>query len=122
MRAYERDSLDNESQFGIVHKDLKPKKGYYAYKTMTTMCPSMSSRPELQIVGDTYLCSWKRPDKKRVWAIWNSSCEKEIEIKMSGHPQYFDYLGNRLTLDPSGKISVGQGVIYIVDANKVEFK
>ena len=122
LRAYERDSLDNENQFGIVHKDLSPKQGYYAYKTMTTMCPGNSSRPELQIMGTTYLCSWIRPDRKRVWAIWNSEGIKNIMLKISGHPVLYDYMGNRLTNVSSDEITIGQGVIYIVDAKKVDFK
>ena len=43
-------------------------------------------------------------------------------LKISGHPVLYDYMGNRLTNVSSDEITIGQGVIYIVDAKKVDFK
>lgn len=50
FRSYEKDPYYTEDNFGIVHSDLTPKPAYYAYKTMTTLCPSGSTRPVLEVV------------------------------------------------------------------------
>ena len=50
FRSYEKASYYTEDNFGIVHSDLIPKPAYYAYKTMTTLCPSGSTRPVLEVV------------------------------------------------------------------------
>lgn len=54
FRSYEKDPYYTEDNFGIVHSDLTPKPAYYAYKTMTTLCPSGSTRPVLEVSGDIY--------------------------------------------------------------------
>lgn len=108
-------SNDSENHYGLLHYDLSPKPGYYAYKTLTTMCPSGSTRPTLIQQEDSYLSVWKTPKGKRVWAIWNSKKEKKFDLVIKGKCTFYDHLGNKLKKPES----YGQGVIYIVGAKSV---
>ena len=108
-----------EREFGIVTGDLVPKPAYFAYKTMTKMCPSGSLRPKLYILGSLYLAEWKRPDKKKVWAVWNAkgiSSKQDLEI--IGKASYFDFSGREI--DNINEIN--DGVTYIVGAEYVRIK
>lgn len=84
-----------EDNYGLWHKDYTPKPAYYAYKTLTQMCPSKSTRPQIQRKGNVYIATWKQPNGKKVSAIWTS---KGIEkIGVANVPQkIFDYLGNEV--------------------------
>lgn len=113
FRACEIDSTYSEDNFGIVHKDLSPKPAYYAYKTLTTMCPSGSTRPTLNIDGDIYTSTWTKPDGAKVSAIWspNGTCYKNLNI--SGVKLY-DYLGNAIKQNSKNSFLVSSGVTYSV--------
>lgn len=113
FRACEIDSTYSEDNFGIVHKDLSPKPAFYAYKTMTTMCPSGSTRPTLTINGDIYTSSWKKPDGTKVSAIWspNGICYIDLPIQSV---KIYDYLGKPVRLQRKGKLIITSGVTYII--------
>ena len=105
-----------EREFGIVSAELNPKPAYFAYKTMTRMCPSGSLRPKLYILGSLYLAEWKRPDKKKVWAVWDAKgVSRKQDIEIIGKARYFDYLGREI--DNINEIN--DGVTYIVGAKSV---
>lgn len=108
-----------EREFSVVSVDLKPKPGYYAYKTLTKMCPNNSSRPKLYIKGNLYLAGWKRPDKKNVWAVWNAEgISRKQDIEIVGKARYYDYLGREIT----GINEITDGVTYIVGGKSVRIK
>lgn len=113
FRSCELDSTYSEDNFGVVHKDLSPKPAYYAYKTLTTMCPSGSTRPTLNIDGDIYTSTWTKPDGAKVSAIWspNGTCYKNLNI--SGVKLY-DYLGNAIKQNSKNSFLVSSGVTYSV--------
>lgn len=119
FRAKETDQYDSEDNYGIIHADLSPKPAYYAYKTMTQMLPSGSLRPTLTKSGNSYMSYWKRPDGKKVWALWNSSEKKKISLDMKGKGQFYDYMGNKLAI--SKELTLGKGVVYIVGAKNIKF-
>ena len=118
FRSFEKDDKDPESHFGLTHKDLSPKPGLYAYQTLTRLCPSGSTRPTLWKRGDLYMSSWKRPDRKRVWAIWVGKGTEKIEVEIKGKSEIYDYLGKKI----DNVSSATTGVTYIVGAKNVTIK
>ena len=66
------DFLDDNEYFTKSGNDYTPKPAFYSYQTLTKMCPDHSTRPRLVRYGKVYLASWKRPDRKKVWALWTS--------------------------------------------------
>ena len=93
-RAAER-SDHFEEHFGLCHKDYTPKPAFYAYKALTRICPSKSTRPRIQRKGNVYIAKWKRPDGKKVTALWTSKGIEKVELSTA--PQkIFDYLGNEV--------------------------
>ena len=69
--------------------------------------------------GNSYMSYWKRPDGKKVWALWNSSEKKKISLDMKGKGQFYDYMGNKLAI--SKELTLGKGVVYIVGAKNIKF-
>jgi len=113
FRSCELDSTYSEDYFGVVHKDLSPKPAFYAYKTMTTMCPSGSTRPTLTINGDIYTSSWKKTDGTKVTAKWspNGICYIDLPIQSV---KIYDYLGKPVRLQRKGKLMITSGITYII--------
>ena len=112
-------NIGKEKDFGVVSAELTPKPAYYAYKTLTKMCPNGSLRPKLYILGSLYLAEWKRPDKKKVWAVWDAKgVSRKQDIEIIGKARYFDYLGREI--DNINEIN--NGVTYIVGAKSVRIK
>jgi len=73
FHAPEVDDLDQESHFGIVHKDLTPKPAYHAYKTLTAQRPAAATvldAPWKSPDGSLYFPQWKTPDGQAGGAIW----------------------------------------------------
>ena len=113
FRSCELDSTYSEDNFGVVHKDLTPKPAFYAYKTMTTMCPSGSTRPTLTVNGDIYTSSWTKPDGTKVSAIWSPNGTCYTDLPMKG-VKIYDYLGKPIRQQRKGKLLITSGVTYII--------
>lgn len=119
LRASETDPYYSEANFGLIHADLSPKPSFLAYKALTTMCPSRSTRPVLIIDGGTYSASWIRPDGKTVWAIWYPSGKKTVSLNVTGICTFYNYLGEKIKLIKKGMLDLDGGVTYIVGKNIV---
>lgn len=113
FRSCELDSTYSEDNFGVVHKDLSPKPAFYAYKTMTAMCPSGSTRPTLTINGDIYTSTWTKPDGTKVSAIWSPNGTCYTDLPMKG-VKIYDYLGKPIRQQRKGKLLITSGVTYLV--------
>ena len=61
------------------------------------------------------MSSWKRPDRKRVWAIWVEKGTKIIDFEIKGKYELFNYLGEKLEKVPV----ISTGVTYVVGAKNV---
>lgn len=120
FRARENDIYDKEENFGIVHSDLSLKPAYNAYKTMTKMLPSGSTRPRLIKKGDMYLGLWERTDGKNIWALWNSNGTRKIKLKINGIHRVINYIGEKIKIPKKDGFVLGEEVIYIIGANHVE--
>ena len=110
-RAAER--TDNfEDHFGIWHKDGTPKPAFYAYKALTRMCPSGSTRPRIIRSGEIYVAKWKNPAGQNVTAVWTS--ESECKIRISAfRGRVYDLYGNQMKINSDG-ILVTPSLLYFV--------
>lgn len=101
-----------EDHFGIWHKNGSPKPAFYAYKTLTRMCPSGSTRPRIARLRDVYVAKWKDPASQNVTAIWTS--KGECKIKFHAYQgKFYDLSGSQLTID-SDEILVTPSILYFV--------
>ena len=119
-RSNELNANDSECHYGLYHKDYTPKPAYYAYQTFTKMCPNRSTRPKLVRKGDVYMASWKRPDRKKIWALWTSNNTKTVTVDISGNYKSYNHYGKELYLSDSG-IEVSTSITYVVGAKSVNF-
>lgn len=110
LRSLENDPFNKESHFGLLHRDLSPKPSYYAYKALTTMCPSGSLRPILTIKDNIYMCYWVRSDGRHIWAIWSPKSNEQFPILVKGSCQYLNYMG----LKRKKPEYINSGVTYLV--------
>ncbi len=124
FQAVERDEVDPEHHFGIMHADLTPKSGYTAYKTLTTARPAGSVNVKLSedyAKDNLVVLAWKRPDGQNAWAIWTPSGSVTKKVKISGKvTDTFNYLGEKVTLQK--KMTFSDAITYIVGEKvNVEF-
>lgn len=117
-RSRELNLNDPEDFFGLWHKDYSPKPAYYAYRTLTKMCPSKSIRPKLEKNGKVYVASWKRPDAKKVWAMWTSKSDEKVELNIKGKYKIYDLKGDEIHQEYSG-FNISPSVTYIVGAKNI---
>ena len=123
FQAVERDDVDKEHHFGMVHRDLTPKSGYLAYKAMTKARPEGSIQTFGWQNGDNgSRISWIRPDGKKGWAVWTTGASQNVPCKISGKiDESFDYLGNPVTLNPAdGCLPLSLNVLYLIGPDNVE--
>lgn len=116
FQAPERDDLDPEHHFGIVHRDLSPKSGYLAYQALTKARPAGSlKRGETWKTEDNSLVclSWTRPDGKIGYAIWSPDLPVTKKITIRGNlEQCFNYLGKPVENIPIMEFT--SGITYFV--------
>ena len=111
LRAFETDSTDWESYFGIMHKDFTPKPAYAAYQALTRMLPDGSSRPQLEKDGTLWRATWTRPDRRRVEAVWSVVPAPGYYKPNLRRAKAYDYMGRPVR---SRHIVPGAGVTYFV--------
>lgn len=105
--------------FGLWHKDYMPKPAYYAYQTLTKMCPNQSTRPKLVRHGNVYMASWKRPDGKKAWALWTSKKEESARLDIKGHYKVYNNQGKEINDIIPSDIKITPSVKYFIGANNV---
>jgi len=110
FHAPEADDLDQESHFGIVHKDLTPKPAYHAYRTMTTQRPwnaTALDTPWKSADGALYFPQWKTPDGKTGGAIWAYRQKGNYKLTFSApRLKLVSYLGEEIKADWQGNTCV----------------
>lgn len=117
-RSCELTLNNKEDHYGLWHKDYSPKPAFYAYKTLTKMLPNMSTRPILERYGDVYIASWKRPDGKKVWALWTSKNVNKVHLNIGGRFTVYDLYGNTTDLYKNTYVA-SPSIVYIVGAKKL---
>lgn len=119
LRAKETDRFYKEDHFGILHADLTPKPAFNAYHTLIKLLPPGASRPVLKIWGTKYVSYWKRPDGKKVYALWSSKEHEIINLNIKGKYISYDLNGRKLSVDDT-KIEITPSVRYFVGGKKFE--
>lgn len=119
-RSNEIDSNDRECCFGLWHKDYFPKPVFYTYKTLIKMCPNKSSRPKLVRLGNVYVSLWKRPDGKKVYALWSSKNEEKLIINIKGNYKIYSDKGEEMEYLSTSDLLVTSSVKYIVGAKSLQ--
>lgn len=119
FQAVEQDDVDREHHFGMVHRDLSPKTGYLAMKTLTKMRPDGSVQNPGWLNGDFCQISWKRPDGKTVTAVWLPGFEAERIVKLNAPVESAcDCFGESVNFPaPEGtmyKLKLSPKVLYLV--------
>ena len=110
-------SDDSEDHYGLWHKDYLPKPAYYAYKTLTNMCPSGSTRPKISKKGNVYVAVWKQPKGKNVTALWTSKGVDDVNIK-SFIGDIYDINGNKISV-ASERMEISTSILYFVSSKKL---
>ncbi len=112
----------SEGHFGIVDRDFRRKKAFYAYKTLA----GILGNSEVEYSESDGFCraNWVSPQGRNVCGLWTFKGEECVNVKMAG--------GNFKVLDVSGRevhlgrvngkslsITVNQSPMYII-GSKVE--
>lgn len=108
-KTEEMDERNREHFFGIVHKDLTPKKAYYAFKTLIKMLPDGSTRPVLKQEGNVFSCSWTTPEHVQVKTYWSMDGDEVVNL---GKGKYFDIYGREID---GNEVRLSDSLIYVVD-------
>jgi len=107
FHAPEADDLDQESHFGIVHKDLTPKPAYHAYRTLTAQRPPNATALDAQwqdMDGTLYYPQWKTPDGKQGGALWAYKQKGPCKLTFSApRIRLTSYLGEEIKADWNGR-------------------
>ena len=119
FQAVEQDDVDREHHFGMVHRDLSPKTGYLAMKTLTKMRPDGSVQNPGWLKDDFCQVSWKRPDGKTVTAVWLPGSEGERTVTLNSPVESAcDCFGKPVSVPaPEGtayKLKLSPKVLYLV--------
>lgn len=116
LRSREEDPYDPEDYFGLIHGDMTEKPSCQAYRTLTQMLPSGSTRPRLTVSGNVFEARWTRPDGKRVTAMWSPYAPLWRKIDRGTNAEFFDYMNQPLPKPKKG-IMLTEAVVYMVEAN-----
>ena len=112
LRAKETNKSNPEDNYGIAHSNLSPKPAFKAYKALIEMCPDNSEQPTLEINNDTYIASWRKPDKTKVTAIWTETNEITTDINYNDYREIYNYLGDKIK--SKNKIIASPRILYLI--------
>ncbi len=122
FQAREDTPYELEDHFGLVHKDLSPKPAYVALSVLTKARPagSVSLSEKIEDKGPL-LFSWKRPDGRIGWAIWNPNGPVAGQLKFKGNiSEVFDCSGKYISLIPEN-IELTEKILYIIGPEEIDF-
>ena len=118
LRSQEADVARQSQYGGLYHADMSPKPASIAYSVLTTMLPSGSSRPALNVKDELYLAGWVAPDGQKRWAVWSTDNKDASSIEIEGKAQFVSYLGDKLKSMPE----ISDKVVFITGAEEVKIK
>ena len=124
FRNNPRSESKGDPAYGIVSKDLVPKPGYFAVKTLIEM--RLAGSKQLPGWKQNGFCavSWIRPDGKKGWALWSPEGNKKIKIAVSGSiVQARDYIGQPVSVsEKTTSFDLSDRVLYIIGPEKILFE
>lgn len=126
FRSNERDNT-RESHFGLVRKDLTPKKSYLAYKTLSRMLTEDGTSPKISVKDEVYIAEWASKEGEKTFALWTSRIKPvRVRLSVTGESiKAFDYLGNPTRAPKQGEntaFTVRDGITYLKGAKSIDFK
>lgn len=115
--------FDQESHFGITHKDLSPKPAYLAYKALTAMRPDGSTVPQVNTAANgIYTAVWSRPDGRKVHAVWTAREKRKCALRITGKIESaVGYLGQKASVNASAFTATPQ-IVYLLGPESVTVK
>lgn len=111
LRSREDNPYYSEDCFGLLHRDFAEKPSMQAYRTLVSMCPEGSTRPELTVSDGLYRAVWHQPDGTEVTALWSPDERQRVRIAGLRRLDILDYTGKPVPRGGS-RITVGAGVVY----------
>ena len=114
LRAREQDAYDPEDCFGLIHADFAEKPSMQAYRTLTHMLPSGSTRPQLAVRNHVYEARWTRPDGCRVTALWSPYERVLYRLPRHRHLRLLDHMGRTLP-QTSRRLWLTDAVTYLLE-------
>ncbi len=114
LRSREDDPNEAEDSFGLIHKDFSEKPSCQAYRTMTRMLPSGSTRPVLRVEDNVYEASWVRPDGKCVTAMWSPSVHFWKKADWNRTAVFYTHMGECLGEQNKG-VTLTDAVLFRVE-------
>ncbi len=114
LRSREDNVKDPEDYFGLIHKDFSEKPACQAYRALTRMLPSGSTRPALNIDENIYNATWTRLDGKRITAIWSPYVPVKKKADWPKNAVLYDFMGNKMGAGKKA-ITLTDAVVYIVE-------
>lgn len=106
LRSLERDKYNPEDNYGLLHSDLTPKEAFFAYKTLTRLCPSESIRPLMENTNGAVVCSWTTPDGKHVYCLWSLKNNNKASFTTAGKFEIVNILGESQLVDTKKTFSL----------------
>lgn len=114
LRSRETDPYEPEDCFGLIHADFSEKPSLQAYRTLTRMLPSGSTRPRIRIDGNVFHASWIQPGGHRVKAMWSPYVPVRHRLNSKRSLSVYNHLGERITLK-GRTVTLTDAVIYFVE-------
>ncbi|MGN1255585.1 MAG: hypothetical protein ACI4UA_00290, partial [Bacteroidaceae bacterium] len=114
FRSRETDPYEPEDCFGLIHADFSEKPSLQAYRTLTRMLPSGSTRPRLWIDRNVFCASWTQPGGHRVKAMWSPYVPVRHRLNSKRSLSVYNHLGERITLK-GRTVTLTDSVIYFVE-------
>ena len=114
FRSRETDAYEPEDCFGLIHADFSEKPSLQAYRTLTSMMPSGSTRPSMQIDDNLFSATWTRPDGHQITAMWSPYVPVQYRLKKGQANSLYNHLGEKVMLK-GRTITLTDAIIYIVD-------
>lgn len=73
---------------------MQPRAALNAYDTVTRMLSFVSDPYDMKITNEVYVCHFKRPDGKRVAALWTTGKTTRMKIDLPAECLIYDLMGN----------------------------
>lgn len=112
LRSCELDNKNTEDFYGLTHNDLSPKPSFKAYKTLTTLCPSGSSRPSVTIRNGIYEASWQTAEGKQIVALWTPKGSQKVDISVYNAKRVYNIFGDKIK--KTKRIDISESITYII--------
>ena len=94
---------------------MQPRAALNAFDTVSRMLSFVTDPRDLKITKEIYGCHFKRPDSKRVAALWTTGKATRMKIHLPADAQIYDLMGNPVNYKKGEQLlTVKQAPCFIV--------